>query len=574
MTSSIHGAEYPIQKIFCDDFVFSIPLYQRPYAWETEQAEALLEDLLSFLGDGNEPVDEVNPYFLGSIVLIKSDGSSKAEVVDGQQRLTTLTILLSVLREVVPDDVSKELTDYLYEKGSLVKGTPNRYRLTLRDRDAKFFRDYIQDEGGLNKLLARKESVLPDSQTHIRDNALHLLERLQQLPEQQCFRLAQFIITGCLLVIVSTPDMDSAYRIFSVLNDRGLDLSHTDILKSEIIGKIPGAQQESYNKRWEDMEEKLGRETFQDLFSHIRMIYRKAKLQDSVIKEVRQYVVNPTKDSAYFIDEVLYPTAQAYADIIEGCYESNHHAEAINTYFQYLNRLSNADWLPPAIAYLSKYRHQPEHILTFFKDLDRLASGLMLKRANINERIKRYGALLNWIEQEKDLTHPDSPMHLSVQECESIIQRLNGPLYLERKIRRYVLLRLDTYLSGGEAVYQIPRITVEHILPQNPKQGSQWLELFPNEEERQRYVHRIGNLALLSGYKNSSAQNYEFDVKKCKYFTGKDGVSPFALTTQVLTETVWTPEVLERRQTELIECFKRLWRLEAKTPVRQLATVA
>ena len=359
MPTKIHGAEYSIDKIFCDDFVFSIPLYQRPYAWEIEQADALLEDLLGFLGDSNEPIDELNPYFLGSIVLIKSDNSPEAEVVDGQQRLTTLTILLSVLREVIPEEVAKELTAYLYELGSLVKNTPNRYRLTLRDRDAKFFRDCIQDEGGLSKLCGLKDAVLSDSQAHIRDNALHLLARLQQLPKEQAFRLTQFIITGCLLVVVSTPDMDSAYRIFSVLNDRGLDLSHTDILKSEIIGNIPDQQQEEYSTLWEETEERLGRDTFRDLFSHIRMIYRKTKPQDSVLKEIRLYV-KPNQNPTHFIDQILCPTAQSYAEIQDCCYASQQHAEAINTYFKYLNQIDNADWLPPAIAYLSKYRHQPD----------------------------------------------------------------------------------------------------------------------------------------------------------------------------------------------------------------------
>jgi uncharacterized protein with ParB-like and HNH nuclease domain len=82
--------------------------------------------------------------------------------------------------------------------------------------------------------------------------------------------------------------MDSAYRIFSVLNDRGLDLSHSDILKSEIIGRIPKDQQEQYNRCWEDTEVMLGRNNFQGLFSHIRMIHLKAKQKDSVLKEVRR----------------------------------------------------------------------------------------------------------------------------------------------------------------------------------------------------------------------------------------------------------------------------------------------
>jgi len=193
----------------------------------------------------------------------------------------------------------------------------------------------------------------------------------------------------------------------------------------------------------------------------------------------------------------------------------------------------------------------------------------MIQRADINERIRRYSSLLTWIEKDLDLTQPDSPLNLTVEECTAIIQRLNGPLYLDTKIRLYVLLRLDTYLSGGEAVYALPRITVEHILPQNPPSNSQWLEWFPDDETRQHYVHRLGNLALLSGYKNSSAQNYNFDTKKSRYFTGRDGVSPFAITTQVLNKTEWTPAVIEQRQTELLDRLVKLWRLDEPAFVPQ-----
>ena len=135
---NIHGAEYAIRKVFSDDFVFTIPRYQRPYAWTTDEAGELLEDLIAFLGDGTGPVDEVNPYFLGSIVLIKGLAPD-AEVVDGQQRLTTLTILLAALRTLVPPKYANSLTNFLYEEHDPIVGTPNRYRLTLRPRDALFF---------------------------------------------------------------------------------------------------------------------------------------------------------------------------------------------------------------------------------------------------------------------------------------------------------------------------------------------------------------------------------------------------------------------------------------------------
>src|SRR5579859_5417443 len=108
-TVNIHGQEFPILKIFSDEFFFEVPLYQRPYAWTTEQAEELFDDLLTFAGDNTELIEDLNPYFLGSIVLIKGDAPN-AEVVDGQQRLTTLAILLSAIRALVPSIHADELT--------------------------------------------------------------------------------------------------------------------------------------------------------------------------------------------------------------------------------------------------------------------------------------------------------------------------------------------------------------------------------------------------------------------------------------------------------------------------------
>jgi uncharacterized protein with ParB-like and HNH nuclease domain len=96
----IEGAGYPLSKIFNDDFLFTIPNYQRPYAWTTEETGQLLDDLLAALEDEHKEINQMNPYFLGNIVLIKN-GKADAQVIDGQQRLTTLTILLSVLRELL-----------------------------------------------------------------------------------------------------------------------------------------------------------------------------------------------------------------------------------------------------------------------------------------------------------------------------------------------------------------------------------------------------------------------------------------------------------------------------------------
>jgi uncharacterized protein with ParB-like and HNH nuclease domain len=101
MSKTLIAHEQSLTKIFSDDYVFSIPGYQRPYAWTTEQARELFDDLSGFMERDTGPIEEIPPYFLGSIVLIKAESSPMADVVDGQQRLTTLTILLAAIRASV-----------------------------------------------------------------------------------------------------------------------------------------------------------------------------------------------------------------------------------------------------------------------------------------------------------------------------------------------------------------------------------------------------------------------------------------------------------------------------------------
>lgn len=521
----------------------------------------MLDDLLGFVGTGTEPIGDLNPYFLGSIVVIKEDHRAEAEVVDGQQRLTTLTILLSAIRSLLTGDDAKGLTDYIYEKGNPIEETEDRFRLTLRERDAEFFRDYVQKEGQIENLRSLDLGKLGDSQSNVRQNALLLVDRLKKLAPDTCKRLAQFVIKQCFLVVVSTPDFASAYRIFTVLNNRGLDLSHSDILKSDIIGKIPHAEQEKYGKRWEDTEEMLGRESFADLFSHTRTIYRKAKTKETVLAEFRQYVMKQVTDPKKLLDEVLLPFAQAYSDIKDASYESASGAEEINRLLGWLGRIDNTDWLPPAILFMARNAHDPQALVLFLSDLERLAATLMIIRAGINERIERYGRVTMAIEKGDDLYQEGSPLQVSAEQSSKAVEALDGDVYnLIPPLRSYILLRLDSALSGGGATYEYDLITVEHVLPQNPEPGSRWEAWFPDSSQRNQVVHRLGNLALLTRRKNSSARNFEFEKKKTSYFT-KGGVSPFAITTQVVGEEEWTAPIVQRRQTDLLEKLKGVWRL-------------
>lgn len=561
-TMKIHGSEQTLSKVFSDDFAFEIPHYQRPYSWMPDQTGELLNDLLGTLGADTTPIEEIPPYFLGCIVLIKQENTADAKVVDGQQRLTTLTILLAVLRECIEERASAEdLTQFLYAKGNRMLGTSNRYRLLVRDKDRAFFQEHIQEPGGLATLMRVDARQLEStSQLNLWANSIYLTAKVKELSDELRKRLARFLLSRCILVVVSSPDPDSAYRIFSILNNRGLDLSHADILKAEIIGKLPAAISEDYSEKWEDTEDALGVDAFKDLFAHIRMIHRKQKMRDTILKEFRDYVVPryPAKD---LIDKIIVPLADAYQEIKEASFESSRLAEEVNDLFRWLNQIDNIDWMPPAIRYLKEHHDNPDALVRFFADLERLAAFMMISRVDINKRIDRYGRLLTAMEEQADIYAAESPLQLSEEERLAAVKALDGDLYPIKNVPKYVLLRLDAALSEGEAKYIHKAVSIEHVLPQTPEADSEWCRNFPDPAAREATVHRLGNLVLLSHKKNSAAQNYDFDKKKTKYFVSTGKVSPFALTTQVLNEKVWTLPVLERRQKDLLGRLKSLWRL-------------
>jgi uncharacterized protein DUF262 len=271
MAKKISGAEYPLAKIFSSEFEYVIPSYQRPYAWTVDQTSELFDDLYDFY---RSELDE--GYFLGSIVLIKEEGKPAAEVIDGQQRLTTLTILLAALAARSAPDDRALLKNYIVEAGNKFEQLAAKPRLTLRERDKEFFAKYVQTLRFDELLDLNAESLQNESRKNIQANARLLLSRIDRSFNGDLSSLEGFVgflLQRCFLVAVSTPSQQSAFRVFSVMNSRGLDLQPTDIIKADIIGAIESSEeQELYNEKWEDMEVELGRAGFNDLFAYVRMV--------------------------------------------------------------------------------------------------------------------------------------------------------------------------------------------------------------------------------------------------------------------------------------------------------------
>ena len=501
-------------------------------------------------------------------MLIKNKDTSYADVVDGQQRLTTLTILFAVIASSFSDNKQTDFKQYLVEKGNIFEGIDNKPRLYLRNKDQDFFNTYIQNID-LEALAKVDYSKLDETKKHIKENCELLEEKIKNAftNEKEIYQFAAFLIQSCYLITVSTDDESSAFKVFSVMNCRGLDLTNADRIKPEVIGKIPPQQQQDYTDKWETLETSVTRDKFDDIFAFIRMIYAKTKSKRNILDEFREIVLNRFDDKIVFMDQVLEPYVRAYMIITQKNYKSNSNAEQVNKYLLWLNKIDDSDWLPVAMQFMSKYEDDSEYVLWFVKKLERLAAYLHITAKNVNKRIERYSRILDELEGHSNhsQTDPIKSIELSENEKKDFEDILNGEIYdnLTSKRRNYLILRLNSFVSDIENQWIDTNVlTIEHVLPQTIPEKSEWEKVWHDEKKRAFWLNRIANLVPLTRCKNSEAQNYDFAKKKIKYFTGKKGTSSFPLTTQVMNESNWTPETVEKRQKELIKILMEKWELE------------
>ena len=278
------------------------------------------------------------------------------------------------------------------------------------------------------------------------------------------------------------------------------------------------------------------------------MIFIKAKARKNIIDEFKKEILPSITDSKAkeFIDDVLVPYSEAYNFVKN---------PANSEYLKWLNMLDNSDWVPAAMLYYDKNKNNSAGLDGFFRKLERLAYMLVCSY-NVNQRIARYARILS------DLEASDGEsVDLSDREKKDFADRLNSDVYIMTSPqKKYIILRLDSFLAETGAQYDHKVLSIEHILPQTVDDGSYWSQKWPDVQEREKWLHKVGNLIPLSRHKNSSASNYDFTKKKNVYFF-KNGATPYVLANQIMPLTDWTPAEAEKRQASLIALFKQNWEL-------------
>ena len=576
MFPGIRTAALRVADLFADPYFFTVPAYQRPYSWTRKEASQLLDDLLEALGADPSAPDQPD-YFLGAMLMVdhgqtreksqssaagtQAEGSSPLDIVDGQQRLVTLTIMMAVLRDLTEHAPSRQRLNELLAVPAGRQETAHRFRIELRNRDQPFFERTVQRPGacrlvaGGDELTTGERAIL-----EVRD---FFIQSVAALGADERAGLCDYLMEQCHVVLMLIGDIDRGHRMFSVLNDRGRPLARKDIVKAEVLGATPDEASDKIVDLWETIEQDLGSE-FDDFFSYLRAIYHYQRLP--VIGAVRR-IVGQAGDGARFVEHTIAPLAEAYLRICKAEHEGSPHSAAIRQQLRWLGLLKSKEWVPAAMLALQLHRNDPARLLADLVAMDRFAHALQILCLGAGKRIRRFADVLDTLKAGQPLDK--SPvLALSREENRNMLYNLETLHARNPQVCKIVLLRINDMLAGGLEGLDPKKFTVEHVLPRKPNKTSEWRDWFPDTEEREACTHSLGNLVLVTREQNEKARNQEFARKKDVYFSTR-GLNAPAITRDVQRFAEWKPEQIRAREKRMHEALRRLWGINASAADQQ-----
>lgn len=535
MATEIKCEKKVIREIF--NMWYCIPDYQRAYVWDTDQVRDLLDDTISAYRENKEA-----QYFLGSMVLKINEKSvnnvsyTEYELLDGQQRITTVFLILACMREMLTDypQYQNSLAGFVYQAEDAILQQPERMRIIFNIRSD--VRDFVNEHikplhGTCDDALLKEKMQAKDVNISIRNmaNAMLVAHEFLEENKSEIIGYLSYFLNKVLMIYVATEELQDAFQLFTVLNNRGVKLSSSDILKAENLKELSAADRTSWATRWEEMETYFG-EDFDKFLSHIRTILVKKKQTTTLLKEFDEFVYSnqeydrtqkkyvprtPILRRGRDTFELLYSYYHTYQEVFDtdhsvvtGDYEITNYLKLMETGF-------GADyWIAPVLDYYRKYRRRG--FVAFLKALDRKLSADWITAATPTVRMENVNAILREIEASQDSAAllQSKTFTINKSDFERVI---NGDIY-GRSFAKYLLLKLDL-IYRGSSTPMIPQAiaSIEHILPRNPSADSQWVKDF-SAAEREEWTNKLGNLVLISRRKNTSQGNRDYVEKKEKYF--------------------------------------------------------
>ena len=535
---------------------FMVPKYQREFKWEADHVRELFDDI------ENAIADKQPEYFLGSIVISNAD-SERPDIVDGQQRLATITILLASIRDYYLSSGDQENAqyvelEYLFEKNPVTKEI--NPRLKLGDADNEFFEQAI-----LTPAAKRNKNLSAIQKSHARMEAAkkQAAAYVQKMvssgtnPDEQIFARVGYLAKSARIIVVRVPDAVSAFVIFETLNDRGLTLATTDLIKNYLFGKS-GTRLSEVQQRWLTMNSTItaakDEEAIMGYVRHQWSANYGLTREKELFTDIRGKIKNANLALNYATK--LATDARVYAAMLNTELDFwNNYGVTAKQQMQAIELIGIDRMRPLVLATLSKFSIKEakkalqmfvawsvRFLITstnwgtlekqFSEKASRVTSGVIVDAKALRTAMKPY------IPLDSDFEVEFSAASVS-----------NG-------ISRYLLHVLERSKAGVRQPELIANanpdeVSLEHILPKNPTPGT-WTDFDP--ETAFLWARKLGNLCLLPSDENGAATNAEFSAKKPIYANSK-----LKLTVEVAGFAKWDIKSIQDRQKILAQMAVKAW---------------
>ncbi len=529
-----------ISDLFSCQAIYVIPNYQRQYSWVNEQLEELWSDLYeSYINTPEEC------YFLGSIVVV-DDGKGHHELVDGQQRITTLMIMLNVLAKTFPD-INKN-SDILL-KGNLQKIKQliyfdegiNRLQLQIDPNYNTSFKKAIINQDNYENFKYPTQANLKkdDPEYKFVNTAKFFYDKFNELLKSEGQSVldgfVNFILFKTNIIKTICTNQSFAIKLFLVLNDRGLELSISDIIKSYILDKYDSNDRynendkATFNYNWKSIE-KISNDyefTIDDFMVYFEYYKLKSNPKRQVTDELKKII--QSSEVVSLVDEM-----KSFADNLEKVYKSTLPVIYSLRYIPWQAYVMTA----LASAYQVDYPDKEE----LFQSMRRFFYISWISGKTLNGIKQTSFNLIDAIVDKKTIDEINEMLDKFIygkRLIRDVYQNLNDDVYGQNFLKALMLsIEYEIREKTNVGFYKINNsIHIDHILPQQfDKRLDEWKNI-DDVALAKTYIHKLGNLALLLGSKNEEALNHGMNVKM-NIYQGKDknesGVTAFDTTKTII----------------------------------------
>lgn len=564
----LQAGETTLNKLLNTSRQFIVPIFQRNYSWQKSQYEQLWFDILRA-----SKFKEKQNHFIGSIVYIDmgtpAGRPQQLLLIDGQQRLTTISILLCAIKDYVQKfnletkliNLAKIKNQFLYNSDEIDE---DRYKLLLN----------VQDKETYIKLIDNTIFTVNKPATNIIKCYEFFYERIEDFIKQygQIDEIYAGIFKLSLVSISLDKDSDNPQMIFESMNSTGKDLSQTDLLRNYLLMDLtPEKQTRLYKTYWKPMEELFGEDIYKNDVNKFDYFIRDfltlksdtghiCKINNVYENFKRYYLDNNCEKFAVLKDLFTYAKYYACIDLLQ------ENDDELKLYWQEFKKLDSHVVYPFLLKLYDDYSRQIL-IKEDFKKILQVEISYLWRRAiceiPTNSLSKTFATLYQAVDKDdyvnsiiKAFVFKSSYKRFSSDY--EVREKLQTKDIYHFRLRKYLLEALENYYHKEPIDLNTANYTIEHIMPQNIEHNLSWQQMLGEnwQEVHSLYLHTLGNLTI-TGY-NAEMSNKSFGEK----VNGESGFkhSHLKLNESIVQCDVWNKKAIQRRTNILTDIILKIWK--------------